>query len=178
MRIEDKLETSIGPIWIVPTEAAHIHASNGSNALNGDRSLPHVHTPFTVRGVEITVSAHFYKWSDGKWRIGREESSTYEQRQSLYLSRLGNWNTPVSESARMKIYDVLTAAVGDWIAGSGAKLQQAEVEHLEDEYEHAQSAHLDAQKVEREAARTLQMLRARLDVARRQASDALAKVGA
>jgi hypothetical protein len=178
MRIEDKVVTSLGPIWIVPTEASHIHASNGSNALNGDRSLPHVHTPFTVRGVEICVSAHLYKWRDGKWRIGREESSAYEQRQSLYLSRLGNWNTEVSESARKKIADIVTAVVGEWVAQSSAKLQQAEVEHLEDEYERAQNDHLEAQKVERAAASILQQLRARLDVARRQASDALAKVGA
>jgi hypothetical protein len=144
-RFETRVSTAIGDVWLTPTSADHIHAENGRNSINGDRSLPNVHAPFEVRGVEIAVSIHYHKWSDGRWHIGREDQSTYERWQALYASRLLS-NKVVSESARKRIEDILTPVVNAFAEKNAYILTAAKVQDLAYKLE---SAHYYYDKAEK-----------------------------
>jgi hypothetical protein len=144
-RFETRISTPIGDVWLTPTSADHIHAENGRNSLNGDRTLPHVHAPFNIRGVEIAVSIHYHKWSDGRWHIGREDQSTYERRQSLYASRLGSLKD-ISESARKRIEEVLDIVVNAFAENNAYILTAANVQDLADKLD---SANHDYDKAEK-----------------------------
>src|SRR6266481_4781766 len=117
-----KVQTKIGPIFITPTEATHLHVSSRGNG--GAESY------LTLRGCEYYVSAHFYAYKDGTFNIGPEfteaqdsngkhtrPTNQYERRQSLYIS-----NHAASESARTKLAEVLTEAVTKWVSENTDKL--------------------------------------------------------
>lgn len=143
-RLETCISTPIGDVWLTPTSADHIHAENGRNSLNGDRTLPHVHAPFNIRGVEIAVSIHYHRWSDGRWHIGREDQSSYERRQSLYAGRLGSLKD-ISESARNRIAEVLDITVNAFAENNAYILTAANIQDLASKLD---SANYDFDKAE------------------------------
>jgi len=146
-----KIATKLGPIFITPTEATHLHVSSRGNG--GTESY------LTLRGCEYYVSAHFYGYKDGTFNIGPEfteaqdsngkhtrPANTYERRQSLYIS-----NHAASESARNKLAEVLTEAVTKWVSENPETIAAAHIEHLRNQAETAQEEVEKAKKVLREA---------------------------
>jgi hypothetical protein len=133
-----KVITKLGPIFITPTEANHLHVSSRGNG--GTENY------LTLRGCEYYVSAHFYAYQDGTFNIGpefteaqdsngkhtRPTNNTYERRQSLYIS-----NHSASESARTKIAEVLTEAVTKWVSENPETIAAAHIEHLHEKVESA-----------------------------------------
>src|SRR5258707_8704617 len=132
--------TKLGPIFITPTEATHLHVSsrNGNDRTEGGL--------LTLRGCEYYVSAHFYRYKDGSFQLGPEftetqdsngkrmrETNAYERRQSLYIS-----NHAASESARTKLAEALTTAVNEWTAANPQVIAAANLEHLRNKAETAQ----------------------------------------
>jgi hypothetical protein len=149
-----KVSTKFGNVYLKPTSDSHIYvdASGSSHIEEGlDR-----HGPLKVNNVEMGVTAHFYKWSDEKWRIGKERadwSTSYHALYSLYTS---------CESARKKLTDELTTVVGNWVAQNPQALADASVEDLEAKLKKAE-ADLKEKQAEMDV----------LDYAVRQAKDAL-----
>ena len=128
--------TKLGPIFITPTEATHLHVSsrNGNDRTEGGL--------LTLRRCEYYVSAHYYRYKDGSFNLGPEEKNTYERRQSLYIS-----NHAASESARNKLAEVLTTAVNEWTAANPETIAAANIEHLHNKVEIAQGDVENAKKV-------------------------------
>ncbi len=118
--------TKLGPIFITPTEATHLHVSSRNGNDRNEGGL------LTLRGCEYYVSAHYYRYKDGSFQIGPEfteaqdsngkrmrETNAYERRQSLYIS-----NHAASESARNKLAEVLTTAVNECLLSNSARSSQ------------------------------------------------------
>ncbi len=146
--------TKLGPIFITPTEANHLHVSsrNGNNLARTENYL-------SLRGCEYYVSAHYYRYKDGSFQLGPEfteaqdsngkrmrETNAYDRRQSLYIS-----NHAASESARDKLADVITNAVNEWTAANPQIITAANIEHLKNKIETAQGDVENAKKVLNEA---------------------------
>lgn len=122
MHKEFKAETKLGPIFITPTEANHLHVCSSAHGEHRSR--------LTLRGCDYYISGHFYQYKDATFNIGPEDKNTYERRQALYLSRENN--VDVSESAYNKLAEVLTEAVTKWVSENTDKLYDAETEHIKD----------------------------------------------
>src|SRR5258707_13305309 len=109
---DHRAETTLGPIFIAPSGANHLHVSSR----NGN-DLERTHQYLTLRGCEYYVSAHFYGYKDGTFNIGPEFcekgvlTNAYQRGQSLYIS-----NHTASQSARNKLAEVLTEAVTKWVS--------------------------------------------------------------
>lgn len=120
-----KVETKLGTVFITPTEAAHLHVHNGGSGVNYEGKI-------TLRGCDYHLSAHAFQWKDGSFRIGREDKPAYENRHTLFLNRVGfAKNSEASESARVKVTEVLTQAVNDWVIANSDKLFAAQTDKLE-----------------------------------------------
>jgi len=150
MNKEYRAETKLGPIFITPTEANHLHV----NSRNGN-DLERTHQYLTLRGCDYYISAHFYAYRDGTFNIGPEFNdenskrqgkdvlaSPYDRRQSLYIS-----NHAASESARNKLAEVLTTAVNEWASANPQVIAVANIEHLRNKVETAQGEVENAEKV-------------------------------
>src|SRR6266436_4016892 len=118
--------TKLGPIFITPTEANHLHVSSRNGNDRNEGGL------LTLRGCEYYVSAHYYRYKDGSFNLGPEEKNSYERRQSLYIS-----NHAASESARNKLAEVLTTAVNEWVSANPQVIAVANIEHLQNKVETA-----------------------------------------
>src|SRR6266478_2807575 len=141
--------TKLGPIFITPTEATHLHVSSRNGKDRNEGGL------LTLRGCEYYVSAHFYRYKDGSFQLGPEfteaqdsngkheqPTNTYERRQSLYIS-----NHAASESARNKLAEVLTTAVNEWVSANPQVIAVANIEHLQNKVETARGDIANAKKV-------------------------------
>ena len=146
------VQTKLGPIFITPTEANHIHVTSRHDRNEGSGLL-------TLRGCEYYISAHFYGYEDGTFNIGpefHEENSRrqgkpvlanqYDRRQSLYIS-----NHAASESARTKLAEVVTEAVTKWVSENPETIAAAHIEYLRNKVESAQSDVHKAKEVLRDA---------------------------
>ncbi len=128
--------TKLGPIFITPTEANHLHVSSRNGNDRNEGGL------LTLRGCEYYVSAHYYRYKDGSFNLGPEEKNSYERRQSLYIS-----NHAASESARNKLAEVLTTAVNEWVSANPQVIAVANIEHLQNKVETARGDIANAKKV-------------------------------
>lgn len=161
------VQTKLGPIFITPTEATHLHVSSRGNG--GTESY------LTLRGCEYYVSAHFYAYKDGTFNIGPEfkkldsslgadevPTSAYDRRQSLYIS-----NHAASESARTKLAVVLTEAVTKWVSENPETIAAAHIEHLRNKVQTAQEEVEKTKKVLTEAEADLKTAEQNLRTAER-----------
>jgi hypothetical protein len=138
-RLETRISTPIGDVRLVPTSADHIHVTSVSAPFNN------------VRGVKLTISVHYHKWSDGRWHIGREDQITYERRRSLHTNRLDSLKD-VSESARKRIEEVLDVVVNAFAEANPNILESACIQDLAYKLDSAQSDYDKARKTADEAA--------------------------
>jgi hypothetical protein len=102
---ETRVETKFGPLLVTANggTTVYVHTESGSRA-----------TFLNVRGVDYSVSAHLEQDGDG-WKIqgDRFTESTY-----LHLSRVGgDWNRPVSDSARKAIKAVVMEVAAQHSSG-------------------------------------------------------------
>ncbi len=149
MTIPAKVSTKLGPIFITPTEANHLHVSS-RNGYDREGGL------LTLRGCEYYVSAHYYRYKDSSFQLGPEfkengePTNSYDRRQSLYIS-----NHAASESARNKIAEAVTNAVNEWAAANPHVIAAANIEHLRNKIESAQADVDNAKEVLSKAAADL-----------------------
>jgi len=85
-----KIATPCGNLFFTAIRDDHIYVYAGHD-LNDPLESPEGgrEGPVTVNRVVYAVSAHYYKWSDGKWHLGEEGKDSYH---SLYISR-GDWRS-------------------------------------------------------------------------------------
>jgi len=110
------METKNRIIEFKATEGNHIY-------LEGDKIV--------ANGVTYYVTAHYFRWNDGKFYLGREDQRPYERGSSLYISRQGNPMAKISTSARRKIAEMLPKAVNEWAESNKDSISQAEKKYLE-----------------------------------------------
>lgn len=114
------LQTELGAIRILPTEASHIYVTG----LGADSAQ------LTVNRVEYYVSGHLYLWADGKFYFGREGDRT-SQIHEPYMRKVGvaNYNDQhPSQAALRKAREVLTKVVNEWAYANPKAMAEAELE--------------------------------------------------
>ena len=151
--------TSLGIIWVFPTDANHIYCDANHHCLSKNipaRPLDDRCEPLTVNRVEYGTSAHLYKWSDGKFHLGQEKELPYQRINSnLHMSRLNakTYNeSHASEAAKKKVIAVLETEINEWVSKHQDILRHAElnkrkeqIESMREQVEHARNE-LQAQK--------------------------------
>jgi len=164
-----KVSTKFGNVYLKPTSDSHIYVDANHNCGSIHIEEPTRHGPLKVNNVEMGVTAHFYEWSDGKWRIGHENADWSTAYHALSASKLiyKDYNSMgASESARKKLTDELTAVVGNWIAQNPQALHAASIEHLEAKLKKAEAAFIEKRDLARIAEQNLIDARNELKVAR------------
>ena len=129
------LQTTLGPLSIQFTDAKHAYISTGLD------------NPVTVNRVQYLVECHVYLWSDGVWHIGEEGKNEWEQRQSLYMSRVGWVNykdAHPSRSAHNKAAQELRLAAHNFAVNNPAIIRDAQREHLREVAEQQDKLYADA----------------------------------
>ncbi len=108
----------LGDMTLTPTEKDHIY-------LTCDKA--------TIRGVDWRFTCHFYRWADGKFHIGREQDSSYNQRDSLWSRKLNDPNhnfEQFTEAAKKAVEQPIIDAVNNWAANNAQASDDAEAEYL------------------------------------------------
>src|SRR4051812_13817975 len=106
------IKTKFGTVVAFITDGNHIYITN--NPDSGRNILP-----FVVRGIPYNMSAHFYRWKDGTWRLGEESAQEYQRiYQTLYMTRTDKILETASNAAKKTVYDELNTVVGAWAAQS------------------------------------------------------------
>jgi hypothetical protein len=114
VRAASKVETELGTVWITPTDGEHIYVS-----LTPDRHDEREQANFTVRGVPLRGSAHFYLHNDAQWKIGRVDENEWQRLyHGMSLERRDKWDVKATDNARRKVAEVLTAVVRHWTKGN------------------------------------------------------------
>jgi hypothetical protein len=165
-----KISTKFGNVYLKPTSDSHIYvdANHNCGSSHIEEGIDR-HGPLTVNNVEMGVTAHFYKWSDGKWRIGKERADWSSTCHALHASKLiyKNYNSmDASESARKKLTDELTTVVGNWVAQNPQALHAASVEYLEAKLKKAEDTFKEKRLAAYEAEQEMNSARDALKVAR------------
>jgi hypothetical protein len=158
-----KVSTKFGNVYLKPTSDSHIYVDANHNCGSIHIEEPTRHGPLKVNNVEMGVTAHFYEWSDGKWRIGHENA---DWSKSARFFPLPLYSMGASESARKKLTDELTAVVGNWIAQNPQALHAASIEHLEANLKKAKAEFIEKRDLARIAEQNLIDARNELKVAR------------
>jgi hypothetical protein len=73
----------------------------------------------TVRGVIYGGWLQAYRWTDGRFHLGREGEDAWEQRNHLHLVRVGESDyrkSLASEAARRTVREILLAVMNEWAA--------------------------------------------------------------
>jgi hypothetical protein len=148
-----KVSTKFGNVYLKPTSDSHIYvdANHNCGSSHIEEGLDR-HGPLKVNNVEMGVTAHFYKWSDGKWRIGHENADWSTLYHALHAGKLiyKDYNSMgASESARKKLTDELTAVVGNWIAQNPQALRAASIEDLEAKLKKAEAEFIEKRDLAR-----------------------------
>jgi hypothetical protein len=129
------LQTTLGPLSIQFTDAKHAYISTGLD------------NTVTVNRVQYLVRCHVYLWSDGVWHIGEEGKNEWEQRQSLYMTRVGWVNykdTHPSRSAHNKAAQELRLAAHNFAVNNPAIIRDAQREHLREVAEKLEREYVEA----------------------------------
>lgn len=144
------LLTAFGKLQIRPTEATHVFVCTA-----GPDYL-------IVNKVQYSVNCHLYKWSDGEWRIGMEDKSTYEQRQSLYMTRI-SWQNAKNVHPSAKTWEKaaaeITTAVQAFVLSNRDVVVAAEREHLKEKMDSAKLTYANACAVANDALSAFQKAR-------------------
>lgn len=147
--------TPFGPLDIVPVEKTRLRVETGIPMNVDDRAL-------RINGVDYTVQAWLYRWSDGVWHLGQEDdrmSQLHEPR----LSRRGSFGTDdVTRSAIEKARAAIESAVNEWAGENETALQAADVKWLEQELRRAEGNEEEAREAYDEAKEKTVWARAQL----------------
>lgn len=113
------IKTKYGNVWAMPTNAKHVLVEFGSN-LNVETEGPapgQRRGPLTIRGLVIYGSAHYYRHSDGMWRIGAEADADgwVRLRSALWLRREGS-TAEASDAQTRNVVAELEPLVNMWAA--------------------------------------------------------------
>lgn len=115
-----RVDTTCGEFVITPTANNHIYV--GTEYVNGQGAV--------VFRVEYNVHAHFYLWSDGKWNLGEEGKTAYDQRQAMSMTR-HTWQSVrdmyASRAAYNRLAEELDVVVNEWAETHRLEIAKAEV---------------------------------------------------
>jgi hypothetical protein len=128
------LKTPLGHVAVTPTDNNHVHIEIAPTSPTLDQQGRKFTLPFQVRGVLYHGSLHVYRWEDGQFHLGPQSSSSYEQRQSIYLRRSNPShpsNDHASNAAERTILQVLIPLANAWAAANPYALDAAEHERTE-----------------------------------------------
>jgi hypothetical protein len=132
-------------VELTPTSLNHIYVGAGKNVNAPDSSG---HVPYlTERGVDYTLSAHLYRWQDGKFHVGEEGKRAYDHHQSFGLTRAEwtNYNkSGAAPTIEAKLKSEIEEIVNTWVDANSGAMVEAEAVDLNNKIQRLESDESEA----------------------------------